>query len=513
MPDDPTSGPAQAAREHDGVRNVIAIRTHYMTADLLDLARELAADDLYEVIFAVDERNATLDTAEFAKLSLTVKVITEFGLYVQDHMFMWGFGDYIFYLLREMRPEAPYLWLVENDVLINYGDRRTPFRTLDAMSQHDLLGTFVEKASPGWFWSQSVEGLFGDVYSCFFPMIRLSAPAADYLLQVRREQSPLYDRIERFQGRPLPNDEALVPSALVHGGFRIGDINQAGRLYTRETFGFYTLFNRYVPQQPDDLLYHSAMSGTAYAGKVVRHPGTDCARMLEAVSRDPDLSLDMIADHFFQHLQTELVPLADSPDRVLASDSIVSAILAYSTAPAVLDGVAGALARSLKPQCLDRLKRQHRSHFGDRPGPFPNIALGRPASQSSTCVWSHHQDARLDAAAANNGRLDVEFGCHTDSEDGPWWRVDLEAPSLVHGIRIQNRRQFEGRLNGFQIQSSTDDVTWTVIHAQAADKAAGLLIRIDMPGPVLARYLRLLVPGRTILHIVEFEAYGHPVGH
>jgi len=41
-------------------------------------------------------------------------------------------------------------------------------------------------------------------------------------------------------------------------------------------------------------------------------------------------------------------------------------------------------------------------------------------------------------------------------------------------------------------------------------RRSAALIRIDLPEPALARYLRLLVPSTTVLHIVEFDPYGHP---
>jgi len=111
--------------------------------------------------------------------------------------------------------------------------------------------------------------------------------------------------------------------------------------------------------------------------------------------------------------------------------------------------------------------------FWCKPGPFPNIAWHRPAGQSPTSVWFNHPDARQDAAGANDGRREVEFNCHTDVGEDPWWRVDLQAPSLVHGIRIQNRCPFEQRLNGLQIQSSMDGVAWTVVHAEAGQASVG----------------------------------------
>ena len=490
---------------------LIAIRTHYIDAELLELARSLAAGDRYEVVFAVDERAGLWDTAEFAKLSLTVDAVTRLGLYIQDGSFLWKFGDYIFYLLRQMRPDAPYAWLLENDVLINFADRRAPFQMLDAASDHDLLATHVEKAPPGWFWRPTVEDLYPDVYRCFFPFIRMSARAADHLFQVRRQASQVYGKTERFQFNSIPNDEAFVASDLVAAGFLVADINQVAVLYNRNSFDFSTLFNRRVLSTHDNLLYHSALSGSAYVAKLIRLANSSCSSMLDAVASDAGVGFDAIHGVFFARLGKELLPFADDPARLFAASSIISRTLAQVASPAVLDRIADSLAQGLKPRCLAAFKRRHRAHFGDRPGPFPNIALGRPARQSSTCAWSRHGDVDRDASGANDGRLDVAFGCHTDEEDGPWWRVDLEVPSLVYRVRIQNRRELEIRLGGFRIESSMDGETWQVVHAAPVGRVPELSVTIELSEPALARYLRLIVPGRTILHIVEFEAYGHPV--
>ena len=57
----------------------------------------------------------------------------------------------------------------------------------------------------------------------------------------------------------------------------------------------------------------------------------------------------------------------------------------------------------------------------------PNLALNRPALQSSTSIWSWHEDAALDAAGGNNGQVTGFYSFHTDFEHQPWWMVDLRS--------------------------------------------------------------------------------------
>jgi hypothetical protein len=48
-----------------------------------------------------------------------------------------------------------------------------------------------------------------------------------------------------------------------------------------------------------------------------------------------------------------------------------------------------------------------------------NLAIGKPASQSSLSRWSRPNDAQ----GAVNGRRTGGFGFHTDDEAAAWWRV------------------------------------------------------------------------------------------
>ena len=79
-----------------------------------------------------------------------------------------------------------------------------------------------------------------------------------------------------------------------------------------------------------------------------------------------------------------------------------------------------------------------------------NIALGRPAAQSTT-----KYDAYASRAVDGNGTpsFSAQTCTHTYASDNPWWRVDLGNSVNVGEVSIANRGEGLGnRLDGFQIR-------------------------------------------------------------
>ncbi len=70
---------------------------------------------------------------------------------------------------------------------------------------------------------------------------------------------------------------------------------------------------------------------------------------------------------------------------------------------------------------------------------WDNIALRKPARQSSVSPWSRGGDPVQDAAGLVNGTISGGFQCHTANEERAWWELDLGAPARVHEIRVFNR--------------------------------------------------------------------------
>lgn len=68
---------------------------------------------------------------------------------------------------------------------------------------------------------------------------------------------------------------------------------------------------------------------------------------------------------------------------------------------------------------------------------LPNIALGKPAEQSTTKL-KYYATYAVDG---NRGTNFVVGNC-TNTDDGdtnPWWRVDLQSVYSITSVRILNR--------------------------------------------------------------------------
>jgi hypothetical protein len=143
-----------------------------------------------------------------------------------------------------------------------------------------------------------------------------------------------------------------------------------------------------------------------------------------------------------------------------------------------------------------------------------NIARGKPATQSSISQWSRWPTPEADAAGAVDGKPDGGFKFHTAMELDPWWRVDLGRPSEISEIRVFNRvdDKVMGRIRKLTIAVSNDDVFWRDVARKTDDSVVGGIDGAPFVwrtrGKVIARYVRVLVPGRGVLHLDQVEVYG-----
>jgi hypothetical protein len=142
-----------------------------------------------------------------------------------------------------------------------------------------------------------------------------------------------------------------------------------------------------------------------------------------------------------------------------------------------------------------------------------NLALNRPALQSSTAAWSWHDDPALDAAGGNNGRVTGYYSFSTDLEVEPWWMVDLGAAVSIDEVIIHNRLDDAGLAsycNHLTIQLSDDGEDWRQAYIRADDTtfggADGNPLRVELRGQS-ARYLRIELPYYSVLSLDEIEVY------
>lgn len=143
-----------------------------------------------------------------------------------------------------------------------------------------------------------------------------------------------------------------------------------------------------------------------------------------------------------------------------------------------------------------------------------NISQNKTATQSSTVHTRHVEE---DACRVLSGNLCGKCQNHTALEQNPWWKVDLEAPCLVHEMRLFNRLDgVPERVANFVLEGSVDDLNWFVM----TRKNDGIIyggadghpyIWIDQTG-IQARFLKITIPGKeAYLHFDQIQFFGGSV--
>jgi hypothetical protein len=145
-----------------------------------------------------------------------------------------------------------------------------------------------------------------------------------------------------------------------------------------------------------------------------------------------------------------------------------------------------------------------------------NVALGKPAAQSST-GWGGTADRAVDDNPDGNWFNGSVSSTGPDTEDQPWWQVDLSDSYQIQEIKVYKRTDDCGYLlSDFYVLvsdqpfQSTDlntvlaqEGVWSYFHAGEAD--LGQTISVGSTG----RYVRVqLVGSGTWLQIGELEVWG-----
>ena len=147
---------------------------------------------------------------------------------------------------------------------------------------------------------------------------------------------------------------------------------------------------------------------------------------------------------------------------------------------------------------------------------YPNVALGKPATQSSVSTWTPGRTPEEVAACGVNGVIHGGKQFHTDHEQNPWWRVDLGAPHRIHEVRVFNALgENIDRARHIAIELSLDGTNWAVAYrrpdAHSFGGADGRPLRW-LPNPIpVARHVRLSLPpenGDEPLHLDQVAVFG-----
>ena len=385
----------------------------------------------------------------------------------------WHSADYSLYPLIEDLPPYDYYVTVEYDAVIN-ADLDTLVAAIGAQ-QIEFAGLRATQPVSQWEWTETCNTIYDQaVLRPYLNAIAFYSHRGVSLLRERR-----LDLSRRFRDGEItqfPMSEAFIATELELGGRRVGNLADFGN------FSRYMWWPPTVEAELDELRHCTFI-----------HPvleGERCADALLRIDKLPNLFLpDWVVSQRLARLRPR---------------DYIPKLLPF------LLNVGRALPVSLTPIVLP-------APFFERPEPSPNIALGKPATQSSICADSRQDGLRTDAAGAVNGMVTGTFGFHTGHDDPPWWMVDLEATYRLNEIWIFNRLDVPSNMQHFRIFVSTDGHEWPLLVDHRSDGNFGgawgepLIITIE-GGRTRARFFRIELGGRGVLHLDQVKIFGELPG-
>lgn len=169
---------------------------------------------------------------------------------------MWHNSDYRFYYVRKFFPDYDYYWLIEYDVFCNaptYKDFLSKFS--DNRADLIVYSFRAEKKQGEWCWTYGLDWVYDgwEIYGSFFPVVRLSARAVDFLYQRRLEHKEIFQ--QAFGDKRWIFCELFVPTELMNADFSCENIDDQ-KIGLKN---FYLNDDRFF-LAPDNKLYHPVKS-------------------------------------------------------------------------------------------------------------------------------------------------------------------------------------------------------------------------------------------------------------
>jgi len=468
---------ADAQSESRPVSYIAAFRTHFWNADAAAMAVRMHANCRQgRFVVLADETNGPVHAAPYEKIALSAD-LTGIGIPTQpaDNT-LWYSGDHALYVLLHALPRHDYYLMSEYDVQVN--------TDLDAMIDNiaardlDFVAAHLRHSQPDWYWHENGLAHFAEPWAILFAFVIVSRRALERLYATRLAHAA---RLHQGDARPWAHCETFVPSVMkADAEMRCADLSEFVEL---------PLFSAFNP--------------TLLGSPWLETRGT---------LAHPVLGYDRFISRLFRFF-----PPADYMDQ----DSPLYGQLNYFRFDEVLPHLRDALERVGDQRGMQRLLARLRGETWIDPDvaarDAADIARGKPALQSSLAVpWSLGRSLAEDAGNVVAPELAGDYAHHTDTEEEPWWQVDLQAPFVIAEVEVLNRPDplLQERLNAYFLLGSLDGESWTCMHFRPiGPPVSGRAAKpecIALPHRPVARYVRLQLPGRGFLNLRRVRVFGEP---
>ena len=190
---------------------------------------------------------------------------------------MWYCADYVFYAVRKFFPDYERYWQFEYDVYCN-GDSYKPFLNEYDVKDEELIIARLENCAEmdECFWADKADWVYASnitKYSSFFPIVRISGKAIDFLYNKRLEHLNKFDPHNALDRWIFC--EIFVPTELLNAGFKATSIdNQPMRFVPN-----YDLNEDRIFENPDNKIYHPVRANFVRTSNVLELDSKDVIKV------------------------------------------------------------------------------------------------------------------------------------------------------------------------------------------------------------------------------------------
>lgn len=383
-----------------------------------------------------------------------------------DTPVFWFSNDYPLHIFSRTHPAYDYYLMIEYDVV-----PRIDFDPIvDRLwaSRVDFVGEPIRVPLAEWPWRDSCNGWYtSDQILHWLTCFAAFSNRAAHFLYERRVAAG--QRLRSGEVRSLPMCEAVIPTELRLAGMNLMPLNELTTVTHYNTKPYY----------PEARM-------ADFPAPAILHPVLDQQRFLAKLFDTVGSPKDLLNDR--------------APYREIMTDEVFAAAL-----PRIFHAMWRASDDSGCRRALAEMQKvadpsYRRLHGLDG----SNVAIGKPASQSSLSEWSLRPD---DAAGPVSGPVSGMFTFHTQHEDRPWWMVDLLSIQDVSSVRVYNRMDIPARANGLGVFVSVDGHEWDLVGSHVGPRPFGgadgnpLEIAVNRP----ARFVRVQLPGAGVLHLDQVQ--------
>ena len=451
-------------------RSYVAIfRTHIWDNRIAALAeRARACCSSGQFVVAADETNGPLHIDAFTKLTHT-EDFSEFGLpkFPIDRVLWWN-ADYVLYAARRAMPEYEYYVMLEYDVFLNCDVDRVIAEC--SKSKVDFVAQDIRRIGRDDHWSSASAGDMGsDLWWALIPLIVVSGRAVDEML---RKRQTLATALAAGQISNWPYCEPFMPTAVAQRSEFTSC--QLDSLVDSKLLQFRPFLSTHDPR--------------LRKAEIVAHPVSNRRFIEDFVAHSPQGSYYMTDGSLRPELQNEEL------------DN--------------LQAILGDRVRDQRdPDGRWRVTESIVPHEPEIFRPWIDLADGKPAIQSShSRHFSHGPSSEADAALANRDPLPDDYAFHTETEENPWWQVDLLQVCIVERVEIINRVTQPLKFNHFRIDISQNEKEWTTCFRKIDNAVVSsdplYPARFTLNKQVQARYVRIIQLGMNCMHLRRVRVLG-----